>query len=250
MQLGALLSPVFDVSNPRALVEEARMLEGEGYTSIWMVQAVGRGNMIMDPLVALTAAATATTTVELGTAILQVPLYDPYDLAHRVISTSQICGARLRLGVGAGSTENDFMVMSRDFASRFGRFDECTETLRSLLAEGEADGRSLDVWPALLGRVPMFLGSWGKGVGRAAGEFDGWIASGAYRSTEEVVSAHARYRDAGGRRAIVSTIQVNGETDLGALQSRLAAFDDAGFDDAVVMLLPGAPSASEIRKLI
>ena len=64
----------------------------------------------------------------------------------------------------------------------------------------------------------LFLGSWGKGVQRAADEYDGWIASGAYRSTEEVVAAHSRYRASGGGRAIVSTIQVNGETDLGALR--------------------------------
>lgn len=41
-----------------------------------------------------------------------------------------------------------------------------------------------------------------------AGEFDGWIASGMYRSPAECVDALTGYRVSGGGRAIVSTIQV------------------------------------------
>jgi hypothetical protein len=59
-----------------------------------------------------------------------------------------------------------------------------------------------------------------------------------------------RYRAAGGERAIVSTLQVAGDTDLGELKDKLGRFASAGFDDAVVMLLPGAPTAAEVRRLL
>ncbi len=96
----------------------------------------------------------------------------------------------------------------------------------------------------------MLLGSWGKGVATAARDYSGWIASGHYRTPDEVLSALAEYRGHGGGRAIVSTIQVSGETDIGEFGERLSRFAEGGFDDAVVMLLPGAPSPETIRALV
>ncbi len=98
--------------------------------------------------------------------------------------------------------------------------------------------------------APLFLGSWGNGVERAARSFDGWIASANYRTPDEVVAALARYRTAGGGRAIVSTIQLPAISDLGELKARLDRFAAAGFDDAVVMFLPGGPTPAQIRRLV
>ena len=96
----------------------------------------------------------------------------------------------------------------------------------------------------------MLLGSWGKGVERAARSFDGWIASAHYRTPDQVVAALAEFRAAHGGRAIVSTIQLNADTDLGELAERLNRFADAGFDDTVVMFLPGAPAPEQVRQLV
>lgn len=84
----------------------------------------------------------------------------------------------------------------------------------------------------------------------AASEFDGWIASAHYRTVDEIEVGIQRYRDAGGQRAIVSTIQVSGQTDLGELRDELVRFDEAGFDDAVVMILPGGREPATVRKLV
>jgi len=48
----------------------------------------------------------------------------------------------------------------------------------------------------------------------------------------------------------VSTILVDKDTDLGDMKERLAAYADAGFDDAVLMFYPGGPSAADIAKLV
>jgi hypothetical protein len=71
-----------------------------------------------------------------------------------------------------------------------------------------------------------------------------------HRSPEECAEALLKYRAANGSRAIVSTLRIDADTDVGELCDRLRAFEQAGFDDAVVMFLPGAPSLSEIRALI
>ena len=93
MRLGALLGPI-DGENPRAITEQAIQLEAQGYTSLWTAQAMGRGFILTDPFVALSAAAAVTSTVELGTAILQLPLYSPTDVALKSYALGQLSGGR------------------------------------------------------------------------------------------------------------------------------------------------------------
>lgn len=250
MRLGALLGPVPDPHNSRFLADQARAYADQGYDSLWMAQAVGRGFLLTDPFAALSVAATVSEGVELGTAVLQLPLYHPADLAHRIFSLRQIAGDRLIIGLGAGSTRQDFDAYGRNYDERFRTFDTSLETLREFLATGTSGETALSPWRSLLGTTSLFFGSWGKGVARAARDFDGWIASGHYRTVEEVCAALARYRGFGGGRAVVSTIQVPAGADLGALAEKLARYAEAGFDDAVVMILPGGPSPEAVRKLV
>jgi alkanesulfonate monooxygenase SsuD/methylene tetrahydromethanopterin reductase-like flavin-dependent oxidoreductase (luciferase family) len=167
-----------------------------------------------------------------------------------VFSLQQLCGHRLILGVGAGSTQADFDVVGANYANRFADFTRNIAALREIFRTGALGGTALSPWPAVLGGPPLFLGSWGNAVTRAARRFDGWIASANYRTPDEVVAALARYRAAGGGRAIVSTIQLPAGIDLGELKARLDRFADAGFDDAVVMFLPGGPTPAQIRRLV
>ena len=250
IRLGALLGPVVDGTDHNRLADQARTYAAEGYHSLWSAQAIGRGFMMTDPFIALAVAAAATKDVEIGTAIVQLPLYHPVDLAHRVLSLQQICGDRLIFGVGAGSTEKDFLAVGRNYQSRFRDFNDCLANLRDVYREGSPAHSQLSAWPGISHPPRLFYGTWGKGVERAAREFDGWIASGNYRTADELAAAAARFRAAGGGRSIVSTILLDKSTDLGRLRERLAAYADSGFDDAVVMISPGGPSAGEVRKLL
>ena len=94
------------------------------------------------------------------------------------------------------------------------------------------------------------LGTWGQNVKRAATEFDGWIASGMHRTPAECGEAMKTYREAGGQRAIVSTIVVTGNTDIGDLREQLTSYVEAGFDDAVLKVYPEAPSLEALRALV
>ena len=250
MKIGALLGPVIDGSDHRFLAEQARRYQAAGYSSLWSAQAVGRGMMLTDPFTALATAATAAPEVEIGTAVLQLPLYHPMDLAHRVFSLQQISGSRLILGVGAGSTEQDFAAYERDYAARFADYDRGLQALRGIFLNGSGAHGDLSPWPAVEGGPPIYFGTWGKQVVQAAKEYEGWIASGHYRTVDQVCEALAVYRGAGGGRAIVSTLQVNGKTDLGELQTKLVRFREAGFDDAVVMCSPGAPDPELLAKMV
>lgn len=247
MRLGATLAHL-SPGPPIRIAEWARALVSAGFESLWVPQIIGRGHLIADPFVTLAAAATVTDGVEVGTATLQVPLHHPVDLAHRILSLQSVCGDRLSLGVSPGSTETDFAAFDRDYAARFRTFGDNLARLRILLAQGR-DERA-DVGPAAAVTPPLLLGSWGANVERAAREFDGWLASAYRRTPEQIIAAHHRYRAAGGRRAIVCTIQLTAQSDLGATREEFQRYADAGFDDAVVVIEPGGPDPDAIRALM
>ena len=249
VKLGAILGPIRAPRDASELRTQASNLEKAGYESLWAVQAVGRGFTISDPLIALSVAATVTKC-ELGTAILQLPLYNPMDLAHRVYSLMQLAEKGLILGLGPGSTKSDFRAFNQNYSNRFVNFEKKLIELKEIFKYNGNSEIKLNHWPALEGGPPLFLGTWGKNVKTAASKFDGWIASAHYRTSEEILEGLKQYRSENGKRAIVSTIQIGKDTDTGELKEKLRRFSEAGFDDAVVMFLAGAPSIEKIRALI
>lgn len=248
MRLGATLAHLSPVP-PFVVAEWARRLVGAGFESLWTPQVIGRGFLVPDPFVTLAVAATATEGVEVGTATVQVPLYHPADLAHRILSLVSVCGDRLSLGVSPGSTDVDYATFDRDYTARFRTFDENLARLRVLLTHGR-DERA-DIAPVTEACAPpLLLGSWGAKVERAAREFDGWLASGYRRTPEQIIAAHERYRAAGGRRAIVCAIPLSRSDDLRPTRELLQRYAEAGFDDAVVLIEPGGPDPEQVRALL
>lgn len=249
MKLGVLMS-LTDGSDPGVIATRAKAIEDQGYASIWSAHAMGRGFMLTDPFVALSVVAAVTEKVEIGTAILQLPLYNPTDIALKSYSLAQVSGGRFILGVGAGSTRNDYDIHHMAFCNRFQVFEDNLVQLKAIFETQQANGVRIKPWNAVNKGVPIYFGTWGKNVDRAAVQFDGWIASGMHRSVEQVTAAIRSYRAAGGGRAIVSTIQLAAGQDLGDLREKLIQYEEAGFDDAVVMFLPGGPDLAQVRKLI
>jgi alkanesulfonate monooxygenase SsuD/methylene tetrahydromethanopterin reductase-like flavin-dependent oxidoreductase (luciferase family) len=194
-----------------SLADAARGIEAAGFESAWTFDSVGRGTLRPDPLMALAVAGTVTRTVELGTGVLQVPLRNPVELAQRVLTTHLVTGGRLRLGVGAGSTAADFTALGLEFESRFRRLRESLNIMRHLWAGESVGAASLaPVWPAVHGGPPVLIGSWAgsKWIERAAREFDGWIGSGARSSWRLIGEGIRRFRALGGRRAVLTNVNV------------------------------------------
>src|SRR5262245_28648671 len=197
---------------PSSLADAARQIEATGFTSAWAFDSIGRGFLLADPLTALAVAGTVTHTLELGTGVLQVPLRHPVELAQRILTTHLVTGGRLRLGVGAGSTAADFGALGRDFTGRFKQLDQSLGIMRRLWKGERVDGASLEpVWPAAHGGPPVFIGSWAgsRWIERAAREFDGWVGSGARSSWRALQEGIKRFRDLGGRRAVVTNVVVD-----------------------------------------
>jgi alkanesulfonate monooxygenase SsuD/methylene tetrahydromethanopterin reductase-like flavin-dependent oxidoreductase (luciferase family) len=249
VRLGATLAHLSDAP-PFAVAEWAKRLVGAGFESLWTPQIIGRGSLVPDPFVTVAVAATATEGVEVGTATVQVPLHHPADLAHRILSLMSVCGDRLTLGISPGSTDADYATLDRDYIARFRTFDQNVARLRVLLAHGRDERADLAPAASATGGPPLLLGSWGANVERAAREFDGWLASGYRRTTDQIIAAHERYRAAGGQRAIVCAVRLCGTDDLGPTGEQLRRYAEAGFDDAVVLIEPGGPDPEKVRALL
>ena len=78
------------------LVQQAVEAEADGFTSLWYPSAI-----LGDPLVAMAMAGRATTSIELGTAVLQTYTCHPVLQANRAASTAAAMGRPgLTLGLG------------------------------------------------------------------------------------------------------------------------------------------------------
>lgn len=255
MRLGAVLpitEPGGEPLNAGSLAEGARRLERVGFDSAWAFDAIGRGFILPDPLIAVSVAAAVTERVEVGTGVLQVPLRRPVELAHRVLTAHLVSGGRLVLGVGAGSTEADFAAVGVDHPTRFKALDEGLATMRALWRGEVVGDADLTPWPAAVGGPSVLIGAWASGrwVTRAATDADGWIASAAKTSLGQLRDGIRRFRDLGGARAVVTNVAVDVTRETTACPDdepfhlrcapeaaaeRLHQLAELGFDDAVVL---------------
>src|SRR6202047_4796002 len=135
------------------IVDYARRIERRGFPGIWVTDSLGRGRPSLDPLVVLGALSVATQRIELGTAVLQVALRHPVELAHRVQSVQALSAGRLRLGVGSGSTRADFELLGADYDQRFRTLRNSLETMHRVWRGEPVNGGSVSVWPGRGGRA-------------------------------------------------------------------------------------------------
>ena len=181
----------------------ARQLEERGFESMWVPEhthiptsrqtphpstnPLPDGYLhMMDPLVSLAAAASATERLLLGTAVCLVLQHDVIALAKAVATLDVISGGRLILGVGTGWNEEELADHRPDvpFKSRYSAMAERVAALRALWAESENGfaGRWDRVSPSWVfpkpvhGTVPIALGNWGAlGMDHAARYADEWM---------------------------------------------------------------------------
>ena len=231
----------------------AKKIEAAGFDGIWIGDTVHRGHHVSpDPLLWLLAAALATQRIELGISVLQVPLREPFELAQRLVTMNILTGGRFSLGVGAGSTRADFDALGVNYDERFKLLAKYLPTLRRLCNGERVGSASLAPWAKPGGGPRMLIGAWASGpwVLRAAKEYDGWLASGAHtRGIKGLAEGIKRYRDAGGKRALIATVRIdlsaprraldaNGPFELmcGAEEAadRLQQIAELGYDDVLL----------------
>ncbi|HEX3536524.1 MAG TPA: LLM class flavin-dependent oxidoreductase [Stellaceae bacterium] len=232
----------------------AREVERKGFAGLWMTDSFGRGRATLDPVVLMSVTAAVTDRIEIGTCVLQVPVRHPVELAHRLQSLHALTGDRLQLGLGSGSTKADFDLVGLDYEARFKTLMGSLEIMRRAWRGDQLDGGRLTPWPGTEGGPALLLGAWRnkRWIIYSAEQCQGWIASGLYPTLEELEAGIKFYRDAGGKRAVLSNVIIDLEGNaedmpLGgkasvmltggeaAARDRLRWIRDVGFDDVLCM---------------
>ncbi|MFB6109116.1 MAG: LLM class flavin-dependent oxidoreductase [Haloplanus sp.] len=137
----------------------ARRAETLGFESVWVGDSV-LAKPRLEPLTTLSAVATATDAVTLGTAVYLPALRHPVHVAHATATLDQLAGGRLALGVGVGvrPTERDEQEqLGVDFARRGAILDETLDLLDALWS-GESvtyDGEQYALDDAGIGFAPV-----------------------------------------------------------------------------------------------
>lgn len=199
MKIG-LVSPNSSYGVPTA--EMAVDAEQRGYDSIWVGEhsniPTSRGTPhpsgielprfywhMRDPFVSLAAAAQATSTIKLGTAVCLVLEHEVLDLAKSVASLDDVSGGRLQFGVGVGWNREELANVSTvPWARRYDAMRETIAAMRAVWADDEAgySGEFVDFessWvypkPAQSGGPPVLLGCQGRiGLRHVAEYADEW----------------------------------------------------------------------------
>ena len=145
----------------------------------------GRINQIIDPLVYLAAAASATKTVKLGTGICLVPERNPIRLAKEVATLDLISGGRFLFGIGAGWLQGEAEILGADFPRRWTQTREYVNAMKELWTNpvSEFHGQWVDFPPLICNPKPvqkphppvMIGGELRRAAQRVADYGDGWL---------------------------------------------------------------------------
>ncbi len=157
------------------IVRQAERAEAEGFTSLWYASAV-----FGDPLVAIAVAGRATSTIELGTAVLQTYACEPSLLASRAAAVVSAIGAPRRFTLGIGPSHAPVIegMFGLSYATPGRHTDEYVQIVTTLL-RGEAVRFAGDEFrvnagaPALLddAEIPVLVAALAPRLLRVAGQY-------------------------------------------------------------------------------
>lgn len=206
---------------------------------------------LLNPFVALTAAATVTSRITLGTGIALLTQRDVIYTAKEVASLDLISGGRVLFGVAPGWNKEQMRNHGTDPRTRGARLEEQIQALKRIWTRDEAEfhGRFVDfdpIWswpkPVQAPHPPIYIGGWGPAaIARVRAHGDGWLHGSAF--DPDGVKAQFAMRDEHAPGTPISIFGADGD-DLAVLD----AYRDSGAERVAVILEP-APEADTLARL-
>src|ERR1019366_9842386 len=89
------------------------------------------GPPALDPLVALSCAAAATSTIRLHTNLFILAYRNPFLAAKGIATLDVLSGGRMVVGIGAGYLEPEFDALGVPFEERKDRMDEALAAMEA-----------------------------------------------------------------------------------------------------------------------
>lgn len=190
MRFGICILPDLDWQHARPLWQRAEQL---GFDHAWTYDHLVWGGLPdsrwFSCMPILTAAATATTTIELGAFVVSPNFRHPVAFSREVQTLVDISDGRFLLGLGAGGTPDDRLLGQPELTARqrVDRLQEFTMLLDRTLRADHVDvvgeyytARDMRlVGGSVRERVPLLLAGNGPRSVRYAARFgDGWVTTG------------------------------------------------------------------------
>ncbi len=193
---------VFPTDYAISMTELAPAVEERGFDSLWVAEhshiPVSRtspwagGSELprqywhtYDPFVALTAAALASTTLEVGTGVCLLIQRDTIQTAKSVASLDQVSGGRFLFGIGGGWNREEMADHGTRYETRWRLLGEQVEAMKAIWTQDEAEyhGELVNFdrmlcWPKPVQRPhpPILLGGNGPSTLRRVVRYaDGWM---------------------------------------------------------------------------
>lgn len=149
------------------MTEAAQAAEAQGFTEVRVADHPGT---TFDPFVLLSHFAAHTTTIRLGTYVLNLGVRHPLDVAIASVSLDAVSGGRFTLGIGAGHTPAEWNARGAERPNIDGRvrnFLEVADALPALMAGEEVsfDGQHIQLDSAQIDKptaaqqpIPILVG--------------------------------------------------------------------------------------------
>lgn len=195
----------------------------------------------IESFILATAMGAVTTTLEITTNVVKLPVRPPLYSAKMAASIAALTGNRFNFGVGLSVWEEDYVAMGVPFAKRGKRFDECLEIVRGLTNGGYFgfkgefyDLPAVKINPVPTKPLPILIGGHSEPALKRAAAYDGWIAAGGtvdqVKPMIDAVQAHRRELGTADRPFRIFT------TAMGQMLSLddVRRFEDAGVTDISV----------------
>jgi probable F420-dependent oxidoreductase len=275
MKLGIFLPMLGDAATLRELlIAGATAAEDAGFHSLWFPEhvvlvdnprsrypyskdgnlPVGPENGMLEPFVAIAAAAMVTKRIRLGTGICLVPQRPPIYTAKQVADCDVLSGGRLDFGVGIGWLREEFEALGADFDERA---HLCREYLAAMVALWTEDvsshrGNLLEIPPVRMNPKPiqkphppiLFGGESMNALRRVADLGQGWfgfnlLPDEAAKKVEQLNAVLSRR----GRRPDSIEVSVSPYLKPARDVAALERYAEAGVDQVILMAFSNEPAA-------
>lgn len=201
----------------------------------------------IDPLIGLSFAAAATSTIGIATGVLLLPEHNPVLMAKQAATLDSLSGGRFTLGIGIGWSREEFEALGVPFERRGARTAEYVAAMRTLWRDDVAsfdgefvrfDSVRVNPKPARAGLIPIVLGGNSDAALRRVSEWgDGWYGfnvDGVATVSERLSTLKALCDERGRDPAEVHVAVALREPQ----RSDVAALVDLGVDELVVVAGP------------
>lgn len=222
MTFGVLIPHFGAHATRERVIDGSARVEALGFDAVWVRDHLlwtphaheGTDITFVEPLAALSAIASVTKKIYLGTAVL-IPLRWPLKLAQDLAALSWLSGGRVVAGLGTGHKHAELAAVGFDADARREILSETVEIVRRIWSEDTVSHsgprfpfEDVRIEPKPVAPIPLWYGGTTRlSVRTAVAAYDGWMPGGTPIDTlDDRLTLLREMSEAAGRRVTTSIV--------------------------------------------